>query len=386
MKKENKRRNRKLWIGAVALMLVTSIFTTFVLSTIGVIGILPYKEYRQYKKLVSLSEKINEDFYKKPDKDMLETGIYKGLFAGLGDVYSAYYTKDEMKQLLEASSGKYVGVGMTVGADKETGRIRVESTFDKSPAKEAGIQKGDFIVKVDGKSYTYQEMDIAVKNMRGKAGTSVKISLIRANRPIEKIVVRRQITIQTIDSRVLENNLGYISIKSFDEDTADDFRSALKNLEAKNIKGLIVDVRNDGGGLLNIVENIADRLLGKAVIVYTQDNKGNKEYLRSSDKEKVSIPIVVLTNGNSASASEILTGAILDNKAGISVGTTTYGKGLVQQVVPLRDGTGYKLTTAQYFTPNGSYINEKGIKPTIEVKEEKDQLPRAISYLKEKIK
>lgn len=386
MKKENKRRNRKLWIGAVALMLVTSIFTTFVLSTIGVIGILPYKEYRQYKKLVSLSEKINEDFYKKPDKDMLETGIYKGLFAVLGDVYSAYYTKDEMKQLLEASSGKYVGVGMTVGADKETGRIRVESTFDKSPAKEAGIQKGDFIVRVDGKSYTYQEMDIAVKNMRGKAGTSVKISLIRGNRQIEKIVVRRQITIQTIESRVLENNLGYISIKSFDEDTADDFRSALKNLEAKNIKGLIVDVRDDGGGLLDVVENIADRLLGKAVIVYTQDNKGNKEYLRSSDKEKISIPIVVLTNGNSASASEILTGAILDNKAGISVGTTTYGKGLVQQVVPLRDGTGYKLTTAQYFTPNGSYINEKGIKPTIEVKEEKDQLPRAISYLKEKIK
>ena len=386
MKKENKRRNRKLWIGAVALMLVTSIFTTFVLSTIGVIGILPYKEYRQYKKLVSLSEKINEDFYKKPDKDMLETGIYKGLFAGLGDVYSAYYTKDEMKQLLEASSGKYVGVGMTVGADKETGRIRVESTFDKSPAKEAGIQKGDFIVRVDGKSYTYQEMDIAVKNMRGKAGTSVKISLIRGNRQIEKIVVRRQITIQTIESRVLENNLGYISIKSFDEDTADDFRSALKNLEAKNIKGLIVDVRDDGGGLLDVVENIADRLLGKAVIVYTQDNKGNKEYLRSSDKEKISIPVVVLTNGNSASASEILTGAILDIKAGISVGTTTYGKGLVQQVVPLRDGTGYKLTTAQYFTPNGSYINEKGIKPTIEVKEEKDQLPRAISYLKEKIK
>ena len=386
MKKENKRRNRKLWIGAVALMLVTSIFTTFVLSTIGVIGILPYKEYRQYKKLVSLSEKINEDFYKKPDKDMLETGIYKGLFAGLGDVYSAYYTKDEMKQLLEASSGKYVGVGMTVGADKETGRIRVESTFDKSPAKEAGIQKGDFIVRVDGKSYTYKEMDIAVKNMRGKAGTSVKISLIRGNRQIEKIVVRRQITIQTIESRVLENNLGYISIKSFDEDTADDFRSALKKIEKKNIKGLIVDVRDDGGGLLDVVENIADRLLGKAVIVYTQDNKGNKEYLRSSDKEKISIPIVVLTNGNSASASEILTGAILDNKAGISVGTTTYGKGLVQQVVPLRDGTGYKLTTAQYFTPNGSYINEKGIKPTIEVKEEKDQLPRAISYLKEKIK
>lgn len=386
MKITRNKKNIKLWIGAIAIMLVTSIFTTFVLSTIGVIGVLPYREYKQYKKLVKLSEKINKDFYKKPNEDMLETGIYKGLFAGLGDVYSAYYTKDEMRQLLESSAGKYVGVGMTVGADKNTGRIKVEGVFANSPADEAGIKVGDFIAKVNGKSYTYQEMDIAVKNMRGKEGTSVKILLIRGNTQIEKKVTRREIVMQTIDSKVIDNNIGYISIDSFDEETADDFREALEKLEAKNIKGLIVDVRGNGGGLLDIVEDIADRLLGKSVIVYTQDNKGHKEYLRSSDKEKVSIPIVVLTNGESASASEILTGAILDNKAGISVGTTTYGKGLVQEVVPLRDGTGYKLTTSQYFTPSGSYINEKGIKPTIEVKEEKDQLPRAISYLKEKIK
>jgi len=386
MKIEKNKKNRKLLIGGIAIAIITSIFTTFVLSTIGVIGILPYKEYRQYKKLVKLTRAINDDFYKKPDSDMMETGVYKGLFAGLGDVYSSYYTEEEMKQLLESSSGKYVGVGMTVGADKETGRIKVESIFDKSPAQESGIKKGDFIVKVNGKAYTYQEMDIAVRNMRGKAGTKVKISIIRGNSSIEKIVTRREISIQSVESRVLEGNIGYIAIKSFDEDTAKDFKAALTALEIRKIKGLVIDVRDDGGGLLDVVEEIADRILDEAVIVYTQDNKGHKEYLKSSAREKVNLPIVVLTNGNSASASEILTGAILDNKAGISIGTTTYGKGLVQEVVPMRDGTGYKLTTAQYFTPNGSYINEKGIKPTIEVKSEKDQLPRAISYLKEKIK
>lgn|SRR3712207_462927 len=386
MKIEKNKKNRKLLIGGIAIAIITSIFTTFVLSTIGVIGILPYKEYRQYKKLVKLTRAINDDFYKKPDSDMMETGVYKGLFAGLGDVYSSYYTEEEMKQLLESSSGKYVGVGMTVGADKETGRIKVESIFDKSPAQESGIKKGDFIVKVNGKAYTYQEMDIAVRNMRGKAGTKVKISIIRGNSSIEKTVTRREISIQSVESRVLEGNIGYIAIKSFDEDTAKDFKAALTALEIRKIKGLVIDVRDDGGGLLDVVEEIADRILDEAVIVYTQDNKGHKEYLKSSAREKVNLPIVVLTNGNSASASEILTGAILDNKAGISIGTTTYGKGLVQEVVPMRDGTGYKLTTAQYFTPNGSYINEKGIKPTIEVKSEKDQLPRAISYLKEKIK
>ena len=154
----------------------------------------------------------------------------------------------------------------------------------------------------------------------------------------------------------------------------------------KNIKGLIIDVRDNGGGYLDVVKDIADRILGDAVIVYTKDNKGNKEYLRSSDREKLDMPIAILTNGHSASASEILTGAIVDNKAGVSVGTTTYGKGLVQSVVQLRDGTGYKLTTAQYFTPSGNYINKKGIKPNIEVKEEKNQLPEAIKYIESKIK
>lgn len=378
--------NKKEIILSFCIGIIATILTAQVLSFVGIIGIFPYSKYKVYKKAIQLTDEINNDFYKKPNKTNLEDGLYKGLFAGLGDVYSSYYTKDEMKQLMELSSGKYVGIGLMVGADKKTGYIKVEQIFDNSPAKKAGVQRGDYIVKVNGKSYTYQDMDIAVKNMKGQPNTSVEVSFSHDGNIYTKKIVRKEITTVSVESKMLENNIGYINIKSFDEDTAKDFRKAISSLEKKNMKALIIDVRDDGGGLLNIVQDIADRILEKATIVYTQNNKGEKEYLKSTDDEKINLPIVVLTNGNSASASEILTGAILDNKAGISIGTTTYGKGLVQEVIQLRDGTGYKLTTAQYFTPNGSYINEKGIKPTIEEKDVNKQLPKAIEYLKEKIK
>lgn len=364
---------------------VFTIILGMILSLAGIIGIMPYSEYKVYKKVSELTESINEDFYKKPNSKKLQDGLYKGLFAGLGDVYSAYYTEDEMRQLIESSSGKYVGIGIVVGADKETGAIKVEQVFDKSPAKDAGVEKGDYIVKVNGKEYGNQEMDVAVKNMRGKPNTQVDVTFVRGNKTFSKKITRREIKKQSIESKMLEEKIGYINIKSFDEDTARDFEAALSKLEGEKMKALIIDVRDDGGGLLTSVEEIADRILGEATIVYTKDNKGHKEYLKSSDDEKVEVPIVILTNGNSASASEILTGAILDNKAGISIGTTTYGKGLVQEVKQFKDKTGFKLTTAQYFTPNGSYINEKGIKPTIEEKNVNKQLPMAIEYLKTKI-
>jgi carboxyl-terminal processing protease len=184
---------------------------------------------------------------------------------------------------------------------------------------------------------------------------------------------------------MLEDGLGYIQITSFSENTYKEFKSALDKLKAKGIKGLVLDVRDNGGGLLTVCKDIADELLGEGTIVYTKDNKGNTEYLKS-DKEKLGLPIAILTNENSASASEILTGAIVDNKAGISVGTTTFGKGLVQSVRELKDGTGYKLTTAQYFTPSGAYINGKGIKPNVEEKNPKKQLDAAVNWLKQEIK
>lgn len=382
---EMKNNIEKRFFKTILVVLVTAIVTSFVLVNVGFLGFVPPAEYKRYAKYKALEQSIKREFYKKPDEKKLEDATYKGLFSGLDDVYSAYYTADEMKQLLEVATGKYVGIGFVVGADKATGAIRVESVMNNSPAKESGVKKGDLVVAVNGKKYSYMEMDIAVKNIRGPENTSVKITFLRDGKKIDKIITRKEIKIVSIESKMLEDKIGYINIKSFEEETAEDFRKALASLEAQGMKALIIDVRDDGGGLLTVVEDICDRILGKAVIVYTKDRQGKKEYLKSSDKEKIDKPIVVLTNRSSASASEILTGAVLDNKAGISIGETTYGKGLVQGMLKLKDGSGYKLTTAQYFTPNGNYIDKKGIKPTIEVKDKDQQLPKAIEYLKGKI-
>lgn len=382
---EMKNNIERRFFKTILVVLVTAIVTSFVLVNVGFLGFMPPAEYKRYAKYKALEQSIKREFYKKPDEKKLEDATYKGLFSGLDDVYSAYYTADEMKQLLEVATGKYVGIGFVVGADKATGAIRVESVMNNSPAKESGVKKGDLVVAVNGKKYSYMEMDIAVKNIRGPENTSVKITFLRDGKKIDKTITRKEIKIVSIESKMLEDKIGYINIKSFEEETAEDFRKALASLEAQGMKALIIDVRDDGGGLLTVVEDICDRILGKAVIVYTKDRQGKKEYLKSSDKEKIDKPIVVLTNRSSASASEILTGAVLDNKAGISIGETTYGKGLVQGMLKLKDGSGYKLTTAQYFTPNGNYIDKKGIKPTIEVKDKDQQLPKAIEYLKGKI-
>lgn len=382
---EMKNNIERRFFKTILVVLVTAIVTSFVLVNVGFLGFVPPAEYKRYAKYKALEQSIKREFYKKPDEKKLEDATYKGLFSGLDDVYSAYYTADEMKQLLEVATGKYVGIGFVVGADKATGAIRVESVMNDSPAKESGVKKGDLVVAVNGKKYSYMEMDIAVKNIRGPENTSVKITFLRDGKKIDKTITRKEIKIVSIESKMLEDKIGYINIKSFEEETAEDFRKALASLEAQGMKALIIDVRDDGGGLLTVVEDICDRILGKAVIVYTKDRQGKKEYLKSSDKEKIDKPIVVLTNRSSASASEILTGAVLDNKAGISIGETTYGKGLVQGMLKLKDGSGYKLTTAQYFTPNGNYIDKKGIKPTIEVKDKDQQLPKAIEYLKGKI-
>lgn len=383
---EMKNNIERRFFKTILVVLVTAIVTSFVLVNVGFLGFVPPAEYKRYAKYKALEQSIKREFYKKPDEKKLEDATYKGLFSGLDDVYSAYYTADEMKQLLEVATGKYVGIGFVVGADKATGAIRVESVMNNSPAKESGVKKGDLVVAVNDKKYSYMEMDIAVKNIRGPENTSVKITFLRDGKKIDKTITRKEIKIVSIESKMLEDKIGYINIKSFEEETAEDFRKALASLEAQGMKALIIDVRDDGGGLLTVVEDICDRILGKAVIVYTKDRQGKKEYLKSSDKEKIDKPIVVLTNRSSASASEILTGAVLDNKAGISIGETTYGKGLVQGMLKLKDGSGYKLTTAQYFTPNGNYIDKKGIKPTIEVKDKDQQLPKAIEYLKGKIK
>lgn len=360
--------------------------TLALMTDFGKNSIVPREFAQEYGKAYLMEKEIEKQFYKKVDKDKLQEGAYKGLFTGLNDEYSNYFTKEEMDKLNEQTSGEYVGLGIVVTPDIKANAIKVIGVFPNSPASKSGIKAGDLIISVDGKKYGYQEMDIAVKNMKGKEGSSVKIKLSRNSREFVKDVKRAKIVIESVSGKIIDGNIGYIRISTFEENTSDEFNKTLHKLEKQGMKGLIIDLRDNGGGLLTSVNSIADEILDKGVIVYTQDRSGERTYYRSDAGKKINLPIVVLTNGYTASASEILTGAIIDNKAGISLGTTTFGKGVVQSVYTLPDGTGYKVTTSQYFTPSGNSINKKGIKPNIVVEDINKQIPEAVKYLKEHIK
>ena len=367
---------KKVAIYSVVLVIVTALITSQIIG---------YK-YEEYDKLIGLENAIKRDFYKEPNQEELVSGAIKGMFEGTGDPYSQYYTKSEFEKLMEQTSGTYVGIGVVISPVQGDNLITVVSPIEGSPAEKSGIKPGDKILKVNGKDVTSKEMDKAMSLIKGKDGTTVEITIKRDDEILDFKVKREEIILKTIESKVLEDNLGYIKISSFDEHTYDDFKKALDGLKSKNIKGLVLDLRDNPGGLLNICDDIADEILDEdQIVVSVKDNKGkSKEYI-SDNKRQVDIPIAVLINSGSASASEILTGAIVDNNKGIAIGTTTFGKGLVQSVRQLKDGTGYKLTTAQYYTPSGEYINEKGIKPKIEEKDETKQLDVAIDWLKKEI-
>ena len=374
-------------IYAVFLVVITFMITSTINIVIGgkvVISKQTYEEYKKYNKMIALEELVKEDFYQKTSDEKLVDGAIKGMFSGLDDPYSQYYTKAEFEKLKEQTSGSFVGIGVYISPTSDDDNITIIAPIDGSPAQKSGIKAGDKILKVDGKVVSAKNSDEAITMIKGKRGTEVELTIKRGEQILNIKVKRDEIVSKTVESKVLEDNIGYIKITSFSEHTNKEFEKELTTLKESSIKGLIIDLRDNPGGLLNVCKDIADSLIGEGTIVYTKDNKGKTEYLKS-DKEKLGLPIAVLTNEGSASASEILTGAIIDNEAGISVGTTTFGKGLVQSVRELKDGTGYKLTTAQYFTPNGEYINGKGIKPTIEEKDEEKQLDTAIKWIKEQV-
>ncbi|QZY55988.1 S41 family peptidase [Crassaminicella profunda] len=399
-------------MGALILVLITGILTFTITNVVGLtIGdkvLISKQNYEYFKelnkefsKMLYLKEIIKEDYYTSVDENKFEDGILKGLFESLDDPYSVYMNKKEFTSLMEHTEGSYDGIGVIMTAGKN-GFLTVVSPIEDTPGEKAGLKTGDKILKVNDKDVTAstaEKMDEAVNMIRGKHGTKVSLTIARPGRKESFTVdiTRKEIRLQTVKSRMLQNDIGYIRITMFDKKTPEDFLEQLDALEKKNIKGLVIDLRNNPGGLLDECAEIADRLLGKQDIVYTQDRAGNREYKRS-DKNKVDYPFVLLVNGGSASASEILSGAVKDTKSGTLIGTTTFGKGLVQQVRPLNDGSGFKLTTAQYFTPNGTYIHGKGIEPDIvidlpkELKEKIDitdeedvQLQKGIEVLKKKI-
>lgn len=333
-------------------------------------------------------EAIQSDYLFPYKKEDLETGIYKGLFWGLKDPYSEYYTAEEYKRLMEDTTGKFAGVGLVITAGEDN-LITVVSPIANTPAAKAGLKAGDKIVEVDGQAYAGKELQEATEHMRGKPKTSVELTVQRVingkTQTSHVKLVREMIEEDTVIGKLMPDNIGYLQISSFEQVTAKDFKKEWEALEKQGAKKFIIDLRNNPGGLLTSCEEIADALLGKATIVTTVDNKGKKE-ASTSDEAQYKEPLVVLANGGSASASEILLGALRDNKRAKSVGEKTFGKGIVQQIYPLgengKDG-GFKLTMAEYLTPNGEKIHGKGITPDIVVKAPEQAKGMGPDFLKE---
>jgi len=353
------------------------------------------------EKLTYLEKIIDNSYLEKVDETAYADGIYKGFMNSLGDPYSCYYTKDEYSQLVESSSGIYCGIGATVTQNIKTGIITIVKPFETGPAYKAGLLTGDIIYKVADEEVTGIDLATVVSNMKGKEGTKVKVTIIREgeNDPIEYNIVRQKIEVPTIEYKMLEDKIGYIIITAFDEVTTSQFKNAVDKLEKAGMKGLVIDLRDNGGGLLKSVVQMLDRLLPKGLIVYTEDKYGKRVEENAINDDLLKVPMSVLINGNSASASEIFAGAVQDYKIGTLVGTTSFGKGIVQKVLPLSDGTAIKLTISKYFTPKGRNIHGIGITPDIEVEladelkqkvvitvEEDNQLQEAIKVVKEKIK
>lgn len=329
------------------------------------------------------------------ENKMLESAI-KGYVDGLEDEYSEYITADEMKEYLEDAKGNYVGIGVYIANNTQTNQIIVLMPIKGTPAEEAGLKSGDVITKIDGISYTGEELSKASNALKQQEGTKAKIEIIRDEETLEIEVERKSIKVNHIESKIINNNIGYIDIATFDEGCYDEFVENWNSLKEKNVKSLIIDLRNNGGGIVDEAINIADLMVDKNKTLLITTEKNEEESITKSKKDKIiDLPIVILVNENTASASEILTGALRDNLENLKViGKTTYGKGVIQTIFSLKDGSGLKLTTNEYFTPKHTTINKTGIKPDVEVEfptdktlyniEEKDdtQLQKAIELLK----
>lgn len=347
--------------------------------------------------LASFRSVLEEKYMGEIDDETLIEGAIKGYVSALGDPYTTYYTKEEMDELMEETTGNYVGIGIYMTLDLENNAIYVVKPMEGSPAEEAGIKAGDLITKVDGIEYSGEELDQASNAIKGKEGTKVKLEILSNGQTREIEVERRKIIVSHIVEKKFDN-IGYLLIEDFDGGCADEFEEKYKELEKQGIDRLIIDLRNNGGGVVNEAVDIADMLLEKdKTILITKDKKGNEEIKKCDNEASMTMPVVVLTNGYSASASEILVGALKDNERATIVGTKTYGKGVIQEVDRLNDGSGLKITIEEYYTPNRDKINKVGIKPDEEIElsseiiekgtytdEEDNQLQKAIEIIKRK--
>lgn len=400
---------RKFKVYKIIMLVVLVAFITFLITSIGMYRYFTGENGIKDTIIVTSSEKsdiesklekyrkiIDKYYLGEVDEEKLEEGAIKGYIEGLGDPYTEYISKDDMEEYMEDTMGNFVGIGIYMVKDTDTNRVKVLAPIKNSPAEKAGILSGDLILSVDGVEYTADEMSMASTKIRGEEGSIVKLEIIRGSETLTFEIKRENIKVNPVEGKVIEGNIGYIEFSSFDEGTAEDFKAKYEELENQGIKSLIIDLRNNGGGIVDEALKIADYILDKdSVILYEVDKNNNEEVEKSTNDPIVKVPIIVLTNGNTASSSEILAGALKDWGKAKIVGTKTYGKGIIQQVMTLSDGSGLKITTEKYLTPNKTEINKVGIEPDEKVElpdtvknellvEEKDdtQLQKAIEMLK----
>ena len=331
--------------------------------------------------MASLKELLDRNFLFDVDEEKLYEGSLKGMFANLGDPYTAYYPKEEFAKLIENLDGRYKGIGISMSNSKE-GLIKVIQVFDGSPAQEVGLKSGDFIKSIEGKEFAGNQLEEAVALIRGKDGSKVNMKILRVSEDnpkgeeIDVEVERRDVKVDTVKSQTLNLKgikVGYLRLTAFDDVTWDDFKDQYAKLKNEGVQGLVLDLRNNPGGALDVCLNIADTFLDEGVVVTTEDKDGNV-VSEKSDAEYDDIPMVALINENSASASEILAGALKDRGRAKIVGEKSFGKGVVQKIFPLDDGAGAKITISEYKTPNGEKINKIGVKPDIEVENKNPDL------------
>ncbi len=351
------------------------------------------------QKMKLLQDMIDETylFEDEVDIELVRESLIKGYVDGFGDPYTVYYNEEETKSLLESTSGEFGGIGVGISQNIETGIITFTQVYENSPGEKAGFKNGDIVYKVDGEDITGLDLEQVVSKIRGEKGTKVEITVLRGDTREEytSTVTRDIIEVETVLAEMKtvktaqgkDKKVGYIIVSGFELVTTHQFEEALMKLTADGMEGLIVDLRNNPGGNLSTVCEMLDLILPEGMLVYTEDKNGNKQTMTSDEEHHLEIPMAVLINGNSASASEIFAGAIQDYEAGTLVGTTTFGKGIVQNLYQMTDGTCLKVTTSEYFTPNGRNIHGIGIKPDVEIEYEYDEAnPEKDNQLEEALK
>ena len=387
------RHQKRFWQGA----LCGALAVLLGLGLVSCAGRLPFlgKEeavsQETKEKLSGIQALIQKEYIGEVDEDALQTGICQGYVGALGDPYSAYYDEEQTSALMETTQGEYGGIGVVLTQNLDTGVTTASSVYEDSPAMKAGMKDGDIIYQVEGRDVSGMALEEISGSIKGEKGTTVEITVLRGEEreEVSLTITRDTIQAETVKTRMLEDEIGYLAISEFDSVTLEQYREGLAELTTQGMEGLIVDLRGNPGGNLDTVCEILDLMLPEGLIVYTEDKDGNRQEFTSDEAQEVQVPLAVLVDENSASASEIYAGAIQDYGIGQIVGTKTYGKGVVQTIYDLKDGTSLKLTVAEYFTPNGRNIDGEGITPDVEVTyqrnendpEADNQLDRAVEAL-----